>query len=183
MSDDVIPCSIKKCPRPMKYRATGWCQTHYHRWWRNGSTDLVPRELDPYVSYRGAHGRVRSAFGRATDQQCIECGRKAREWAYDGTDPDELTGTVKVQGIEYPVSYSAWPEFYMPMCFGCHRLRDCGLRAPRRTHCKHGHELTPDNTYIPPSEPNGRECRTCRKENSARRYQERKAAKLNHSEY
>jgi hypothetical protein len=31
----------------------------------------------------------------------------------------------------------------------------------KRTHCIHGHEFTPDNTYVPPSEPNKRKCRTC----------------------
>ncbi|MFZ2529632.1 MAG: HNH endonuclease signature motif containing protein [Rhodococcus sp. (in: high G+C Gram-positive bacteria)] len=34
-------------------------------------------------------------------------------------------------------------------------------RSLSRTHCKHGHELTPKNTYI---DPRGyRECRTCRR--------------------
>ena len=29
----------------------------------------------------------------------------------------------------------------------------------RKTHCVHGHEYTPDNTYVRPT---GRECRTCK---------------------
>jgi HNH endonuclease len=32
----------------------------------------------------------------------------------------------------------------------------------RRTHCTRGHELTPENTYHPPCEPNSRFCRACR---------------------
>lgn len=31
-----------------------------------------------------------------------------------------------------------------------------------RTHCKHGHELTPANTYSPPGQPTWRVCRTCK---------------------
>ena len=33
--------------------------------------------------------------------------------------------------------------------------------ASRRTHCKHGHEFTAENTYVPPS--GGRQCRACAK--------------------
>lgn len=30
-----------------------------------------------------------------------------------------------------------------------------------KTHCRHGHEYTPDNIYRKPNAPNKRECRTC----------------------
>ena len=30
-----------------------------------------------------------------------------------------------------------------------------------KTHCKHGHEFTPDNTYHPPAKPHTRRCRQC----------------------
>jgi hypothetical protein len=32
----------------------------------------------------------------------------------------------------------------------------------RKTHCKHGHEFTVENTYIPPKRPNRRYCKACR---------------------
>lgn len=35
----------------------------------------------------------------------------------------------------------------------------------RKTHCKHGHEFTPENIY---RRPNGRECMTCLKERNAK---------------
>ncbi len=38
-----------------------------------------------------------------------------------------------------------------------------------KTHCKHGHEFTPENTYVPPSRPHVRDCRACRKANQQRR--------------
>jgi hypothetical protein len=30
-----------------------------------------------------------------------------------------------------------------------------------KTHCKYGHEYTPENTYEPPNRPGARQCRTC----------------------
>jgi hypothetical protein len=33
----------------------------------------------------------------------------------------------------------------------------------RQSKCKRGHELTPDNTYRPPTQPNSRKCRQCMK--------------------
>jgi hypothetical protein len=41
-----------------------------------------------------------------------------------------------------------------------------------KTHCKHGHEFTPDNTIVVPL---GRECRVCRLE-TYKRYRQRKKA-------
>lgn len=67
-------------------------------------------------------------FGPVTDLDCIECGGPANEWAYDGTDPTER---VWLSEGKYAVRYSVWPEFYMPMCFGCHRKRDAGIRRLR----------------------------------------------------
>ena len=34
------------------------------------------------------------------------------------------------------------------------------------THCMHGHEFTPENTYSPPSQPFYRYCRACRRRRS-----------------
>jgi hypothetical protein len=42
-------------------------------------------------------------------------------------------------------------------------------RHAARTHCKRGHEFTPENTYLAPT---GRQCRTCGRER-ARRKRER----------
>jgi hypothetical protein len=43
----------------------------------------------------------------------------------------------------------------------------------RQTHCKHGHEFTEANSYLPPS--GGRECRLCQAAHN-RRYRRRKKA-------
>ena len=41
----------------------------------------------------------------------------------------------------------------------------------RQTHCVHGHEFTPENTYVTPSD-GSRGCRTCRAADSRRRRRE-----------
>lgn len=152
-------CSIAGCDRSRKYVETGWCQTHYHRYWRTGSTDILPKPMRTDLTYRGAHSRVRLTWGAASKYPCVKCEDPAHEWAYDGHDPD--ASTEYIQDV-YKVSYSVWPEFYMPMCFPCHRAMDAGARAERRTHCISGHEMTQDNTYTRPSRPGTRECLQCK---------------------
>lgn len=52
---------------------------------------------------------------------------------------------------------------------------DCGQINPRKgrhqTHCRRGHEMTPENTYV---SRNTRSCRTCQTANNRRAYCERK---------
>lgn len=42
--------------------------------------------------------------------------------------------------------------------------------SERRSHCKYGHEYTPENTYIQPSRPASRSCVQCRKDRDAKRW-------------
>ena len=162
-----MECSVEGCTRKRKYVKTGWCQTHYHRYWRTGSLEIVAKPLRTNLTYYGAHGRVKAAFGSATKHKCVECGGDADEWAYDGTDSTELTG--RVFNGKYPVTYSVWPEFYMPLCSACHRARDARLRSDRRTHCRNGHEMSPENTYERPSRRGTRECKACKEANYRKR--------------
>jgi hypothetical protein len=49
--------------------------------------------------------------------------------------------------------------------------------AEARTHCKNGHEYTPENTYLRPASPRGgrRQCRACNRA-AVSRYEQRKSA-------
>jgi HNH endonuclease len=49
-------------------------------------------------------------------------------------------------------------------------LRGVGLTAQnaRKTHCKRGHELTPENTYTPSNRPTERWCRICQRAKNTR---------------
>jgi hypothetical protein len=174
----VTACSITGCTRRMKYNTIGWCQTHYHRWYRTGTTeDPTPAPVDWWkrVTYWGAHTRNIAAFGKASAHACVSCGGQAAEWAYDGTDPTEIVENVRFQGRTYPTPFSRFPEFYMPMCTGCHRALDAGARSARRTECVRGHALTPENTYCPPGR-GGRDCRTCRRDSARERARTKRLA-------
>jgi len=47
-----------------------------------------------------------------------------------------------------------------------------------RTHCKRGHEFTPENTYYSPKRPTVRQCRACSKEQGRELYRRRHAPQL-----
>ena len=129
MSDRV--CSIEGCSRPAKYVKTGWCQTHYHRWWRQGDPNRVAQQrgatgVDAVswrgdrVTYYGAHDRVRRTRGPARAQMCSGCGGSAEQWAYDHQDPAELADTIVNNRGTQVVTYSPDPSHYIPLCRGCH---------------------------------------------------------------
>ena len=45
----------------------------------------------------------------------------------------------------------------------------CAQWQRTKTHCPRGHEYTPENTYVLPSRPNARYCRTCHREQTRER--------------
>ena len=76
------------------------------------------------AGYRAAHERVRCRMGRAGNYTC-SCGAQAQEWAYDHTDPNEMTGV----SAGFEVVYSLDPDHYKPMCCSCHRKYDAELEV------------------------------------------------------
>lgn len=42
-----------------------------------------------------------------------------------------------------------------------------------RTHCKRGHEYNEENTYIPPTRPRERQCKTCVREHGKKSWRKR----------
>jgi hypothetical protein len=76
-------------------------------------------------TYATAHTRVYVKRGRARDQMCVACGKRAQDWAYDHDDPDELTGVDRNgRDVEFTVKYSGDPDHYIPLCIPCHRAFD-----------------------------------------------------------
>lgn len=120
----------------------GICNAHYERVRRNGNAGGPVKRRGEYwtgprldwsdtakvrsVGLSGAHTRVSRLWGRASLYQCIECGAQAKDWAYDGTDPSQLLGS-RDKNVD-PGWYSPYPEYYMPMCRTCHKLRDNAAR-------------------------------------------------------
>jgi hypothetical protein len=77
------------------------------------------------VLYSAAHRAIRKVRGPARSYKCAkDCGRMAKEWSYDYSDPNEL---IEVRnGKRY--TYSLDVNHYRPLCMACHRASD--LRIP-----------------------------------------------------
>ncbi len=76
------------------------------------------------VTYGAAHRRIYRLRGKASQYACVDCGEAAKDWSYDGNDPNELPdpgGWV----------YSQDPAYYVPRCRFCHRGYDARLREQR----------------------------------------------------
>jgi hypothetical protein len=123
------------------------------------------------VSYAQAHLRLKVDRGRPISYACINCGDRAREWAYMGGDPDEL--------VEGGRRYSLDQDRYRPMCFTCHRRHDRALADGRPVDvCPRGHVWDAENTGVRRKRTPGtglRFCRACHRENS-RAYRARRTA-------
>jgi hypothetical protein len=86
---------------------------------------------------------------------CHSCGVACESW--DHIDPLAVGGANQAANL-------------VSSCVPCNQRRTAGLGSlltPRKTHCKRGHEFTPDNTSI---RPNGvRRCRECARADAAQR--------------
>lgn len=80
--------------------------------------------LMEHVTYGGAHLRVRTVRGPASEYDC-ECGQAAEHWAYDHQDEGALIESRPFpRGRVRQVPYSLDPSHYQPMCRPCHREFD-----------------------------------------------------------
>lgn len=120
-------------------------------------------DYTPVVSYAQAHLRLKKDRGRPDRLACISCGKQAREWAYMGGDPDELTEDGK--------AYSLDQSRYEPMCFPCHRRHDRARADGRSVDvCPKGH-LWAENEGIRVKRAANtglRFCKACHRENTRR---------------
>lgn len=100
---------------------------HYARWKKHGDPSIVKKSgpvlgsyYDLVPTYDGVHARIARARGKASEHTC-SCGAQAKDWAYDHSDPNELTG----RGGPYSLDIMR----YDPMCQSCHQLLDRGAEV------------------------------------------------------
>jgi hypothetical protein len=188
-------CSIPDCRKPPQAR--GWCWVHLQRWYRHG--DPVYERPPPPPKPPGLYSLniAQRLFGRVEITDTC--------WLWVGSKTPLGYGHMSFQAKPHSVHRVAYELCAGPIPEGltidhlC-RIRHCCnpdhleavplrtniLRSPiqpsainaRKTHCKRGHEFTPENTYIRPlpgrKRPN-RSCRICIRRHSAVQYARRKA--------
>lgn len=130
------------------------------------------RQTDSCWEWAGAH--------TAAGYTCFSIGRKsmtAHRFAYEllvGPIPEglQLDHLCRNRGC-------VRPSHMEPVTIRENVLRGVGFTAryARATHCIHGHEFTPENTYLFPNG-RGRSCRTCR-DRHWRAYRQRQKDKVN----
>lgn len=101
--------------------------------------------------YKKIHLQAR----RTMNMVCIGCGATERLEA--ALQPTASTENLRVEP-EKGLCYSVEVDDYRAMCIPCHRRLDLF------THCKRGHEYTPENTLWRSAGSGYRICRTCRRE-------------------
>lgn len=159
-------CSVPECSSKPTDRAM--CKKHYTRWYRHGDPNLtllattMGERLERYVARDAVSG----------------C------WNWTGSRNNMGYGTLAVGGHKKGKAHRAsYEHFVGPIPAGltldhlC-RNRLCvnpehlepvtheenvrrGARGVLKTHCKHGHEFTPDNIYWTGPGRSHRRCRAC----------------------
>jgi hypothetical protein len=168
-------CAIEPCPRTVKAR--GWCNTHYERW-RRGKDPAEPTAYDLTESQRfwdkvDLAGPCWLWTATQVDGGYGWFDRSlAHRWAWEhlvGPIPDGL-----ILDHLCRVHHCVNPDHLEPVTTAVNLTRGYGISARNalKTRCKHGHEFTPENTYIHPKR-GTRDCRTCRS-SASQRYQEAK---------
>lgn len=79
----------------------------------SGERSHLYREV---VGYFGLHSRIRAARGPARNHDCVDCGKRARHWSYDLSDPTPV--------ITDKLTFSLDVTRYEPRCVKCHSLHD-----------------------------------------------------------
>lgn len=117
-------CMAPGCDR--KPYSLGYCTTHVAQHRKHGRVQSIRiHTIWDACSYGAVHRRCTALWGPASQHSCVQCGKSAHEWAYDGTDPSELYHDSDfIDAVRSILPYSLFPEFYMPMCKSCHKQRD-----------------------------------------------------------
>ena len=190
-------CSITGCHLPIFVKSRGWCRRHYYRWWNHGDPLAAAYTRDKGTDLQRWWAKVdtsgdcwlwtgsldKGGYGQfdtiADDGK--HTNHRAHRWGFiqlvrDLRDEEELDHVCRVHACVRP-----HPKHLEPVTHAENVARgNAGNHNAAKTHCKQGHEFTPENTYINPSR-GGRECRACNKATAAertRRYREKKRRQL-----
>lgn len=176
-------CRVPGCPRPV--RARGWCFAHWQKWRKYGDPLVGKTRL---VVYRSAEEAFWARVCVASPDECwlwtgsISDGgygrltfggrqRYAHQWCYelnigpipDGLVIDHLCHNADRDCIEErrcPHRRCCNPAHLEATTMAENLRRGNGLigQNNRKTHCKYGHEFTPENTAY---NKGWRQCRRC----------------------
>ncbi len=172
-------CSVNGCDRAAKTR--GWCQTHYMRWWYSG------KEPTTAVGRYGAS--LEDLFWRKVDK------RGPREcWMWTGCRDGKGYGKANFKGKHVAPHRFSYELHNGPIPAGLEidhlcrttscvnpahleavtRAENMRRRTEAQTHCKRGHEFTPENTRYH-SATGSRVCRACMRDYQREWARERRA--------
>lgn len=171
-------CSIESCESPVVGR--GWCRKHYLRWYKTGDPlkvrnepiplterfwSKVARTEDPTECWLWTAGTDPGGYGR------INTGSST---ATSKNEPAHRVAWSLANGMEIPSGLHVLHLCDTPPCCNPHHLvlgtpaanvADMVLKGRHsrstQTHCKYGHEFTPENTAW--TKKGARRCRACRR--------------------
>ena len=123
----MLYCTIADCAR--RHKGRGYCNLHLKRLRKHGDTETIGQSGRPpkgeLPTWDALHHRLARARGKAADHLCVDCGKNAREWSYNGSDSEQLVGSDH----GFFMAYSLNLLNYEPRCTSCHRLFDNALRS------------------------------------------------------
>ncbi|MBA4180254.1 MAG: hypothetical protein C0506_06645 [Anaerolinea sp.] len=176
-------CSIVGCTG--KYNARGYCGLHYARWKHTGDPLGLALERDPRVRFWNKVIKTDSCwlwtgsltedgYPRFAESKTLEF--KAHRWAYesmvgpipDGMQLDHLCHTLDSGcpgGTGCPHRRCVRVDHLEVVTPRINVLRSQSFVATNasKTHCVHGHELSPENLYEAPSLEGERRCLVCKR--------------------
>lgn len=178
------PCAAPGCDALAKVK--GLCMGHYHQQWRKRpftditrwesiedrfwskvkqgdapahAPDLGPCWIWTSILQKSGH----AVFGEAAGKSV-----RAYRWAYQNMVSEIPDGLTLDHLCRRPACVNPYHLDPVPLLVNIARI-------PRVTHCRHGHEYTPENTY---THGKSRRCKECVRIANKRSSERRRAAKL-----